>query len=95
MPPELINANMISVKNDIFSLGVIIIEIMMGPAGYSQFKGMSSGSSERSDKGMSFGKDDKKELFIDLVRNNLFLFIKTGVHDYQMLCYLAIHLLCY
>jgi len=95
MPPEFLKENTFSDKNDIFSLGVIIIEIMMGPAGYSQFKGMSSVSSERSDKGMSFGKDDKKELFIDLVRNNLFLFIKTGVHDYQMLCYLAIHLLCY
>lgn len=68
MPPEFLKENTFSDKNDIFSLGVIIIEIMMGPAGYSQFKGMSSVSSERSDKGMSFGKDDKKELFIDLVQ---------------------------
>ena len=58
------------------------MEIMMGPTGYSQFKEMSS-------------REDNEKIFIDLVRNNLFLFIKTGVHDYQMLCYLAIHLLCY
>ena len=68
MPPELINENMISVKNDIFSLGVVIMEIMMGSTGYSQFKEMSS-------------REDNEKIFIDLVRNDLFLFIKTGVHD--------------
>ena len=68
MPPELINENMISVNNDIFSLGVVIMEIMMGSTGYSQFKEMSS-------------REDNEKIFIDLVRNDLFLFIKTGVHD--------------
>ena len=68
MPPEFLKENTFSDKNDIFSLGVVIMEIMMGSTGYSQFKEMSS-------------REDNEKIFIDLVRNNLFLFIKTGVHD--------------
>lgn len=34
MPPEYINHKIISKEFDIFSLGVIIIKIMMGSAGY-------------------------------------------------------------
>ncbi|CAM0958579.1 unnamed protein product [Alopecurus aequalis] len=40
MPPESINQHIISPKNDVFSLGVVIIEIMKGPMGYSQFQEM-------------------------------------------------------
>ena len=35
MPPEFIKEKMISPKNDVFSLGVVIIDIMKGPTGYS------------------------------------------------------------
>uniref|UniRef100_A0ACD5ZTD7 Uncharacterized protein n=1 Tax=Avena sativa TaxID=4498 RepID=A0ACD5ZTD7_AVESA len=37
MPPEFITKHHISEKNDVFSLGIIIIEIMTGPAGYEKF----------------------------------------------------------
>jgi serine/threonine protein kinase len=42
MPPEFVKEGMISPKNDVFSLGVVIIEIMTGPAGYSDFLEMDS-----------------------------------------------------
>ncbi|OEL13979.1 hypothetical protein BAE44_0025002 [Dichanthelium oligosanthes] len=42
MPPEYIQNLQISKKYDVFSLGVIIIEIMAGPLGYSKYDEMSS-----------------------------------------------------
>ncbi|CAO2147857.1 unnamed protein product [Urochloa humidicola] len=42
LPPEYINQNLVSNKLDIFSLGVIMIKIMMGSSGYSQSADMSS-----------------------------------------------------
>ena len=42
MPPECILKKQISNKNDIFSLGVIIIQIMSGPMGYAKFGEMPS-----------------------------------------------------
>nr|ADH59449.1 Tsn1 [Triticum turgidum subsp. dicoccum]ADH59450.1 Tsn1 [Triticum turgidum subsp. dicoccum] len=44
MPPEFIKDGKISVKNDVFSLGIVIIEIMAGPMGYSEFSEMGSGA---------------------------------------------------
>jgi serine/threonine protein kinase len=41
-PPEYIERGMISVKFDIFSLGVIIIKIMAGRMGYFKIVDMSS-----------------------------------------------------
>lgn len=41
-PPEYIKKNFISQKFDIFSLGVIIIEIMAGHEGYNKKAKMSS-----------------------------------------------------
>ncbi|VAI54606.1 unnamed protein product [Triticum turgidum subsp. durum] len=35
MPPEFLNEGKISPKNDVFGFGVVMIEIMAGPAGYS------------------------------------------------------------
>ena len=35
MPPEFINEGRISPKNDVFSFGVVMIEIMTRPAAYS------------------------------------------------------------
>ncbi|KAF7069808.1 hypothetical protein CFC21_075387 [Triticum aestivum] len=35
MPPEFIKDHIISPKNDVFSVGVVMIEIMTGPTGYS------------------------------------------------------------
>ncbi|CAM0958577.1 unnamed protein product [Alopecurus aequalis] len=40
MPPEYINGGNISAKNDVYSLGVVMIEIMVGPDGYSMFQEM-------------------------------------------------------
>jgi len=37
MPPEFIKQGYISIKNDVFSLGIVMIEIMAGPTGYSDF----------------------------------------------------------
>ena len=42
LPPEYINRHVVSNKLDIFSLGVIIIKIMAGPAGYSRSADLSS-----------------------------------------------------
>lgn len=42
MAPEYINNRKISKKFDIFSLGVIVIQIMAGPSGYSTCAEMSS-----------------------------------------------------
>lgn len=56
MPPEYIAVNKVSSKNDIFSLGVIIIEIVMGPTGYSKCPETPS--------------EEFSEEFSDLVRNN-------------------------
>ncbi|XP_062182481.1 cysteine-rich receptor-like protein kinase 44 [Phragmites australis] len=42
MPPEFIERNIVSNKNDIFSLGVVILEIVTGPTGYSKSNEMSS-----------------------------------------------------
>jgi serine/threonine protein kinase len=42
LPPEYIDANVISNKLDIFSLGVIIIKIITGPTGYTQCAEMPS-----------------------------------------------------
>ena len=38
MPPEYRNGGNISEKNDVFSLGVVMIDIMEGPEGYSLFR---------------------------------------------------------
>lgn len=38
MPPEYMIRGEISNKHDIFSLGVIIIEIITGPEGYSKYR---------------------------------------------------------
>lgn len=40
MPPEHEYKQMISPKNDVFSLGVIIIEVVDGPTGYCNFREM-------------------------------------------------------
>jgi serine/threonine protein kinase len=40
-PPEYINEGLISIKFDIFSLGVVIINIMTGPKGYFKVAEMS------------------------------------------------------
>ncbi|KAF7062945.1 hypothetical protein CFC21_069485 [Triticum aestivum] len=40
MPPEFINDGEISNKNDVFSFGVVMIEIMTGPTGYSNSTGV-------------------------------------------------------
>ena len=40
MPPEYRNGGKISEKNDVFSLGVVMIDIMEGPEGYSLFHEM-------------------------------------------------------
>ena len=40
MPPEFRFKNQISPKNDVYSLGVIILEIMAGRSGYSKFREM-------------------------------------------------------
>ncbi|KAJ1256764.1 hypothetical protein BS78_K312900 [Paspalum vaginatum] len=37
MPPEYMSKRQISNKNDIYSLGIIIIEIMTGPMGYTKY----------------------------------------------------------
>ena len=37
LPPEYRNGGKISEKNDVFSLGVVMIDIMEGPEGYSLF----------------------------------------------------------
>ena len=37
MPPEYINNGIISPKNDVFSLGVIIFYLVAGRIGYSDF----------------------------------------------------------
>lgn len=42
VPPEYIDAAVISNKFDIFSLGVVIIKIMTGPTGYFRIDEMSS-----------------------------------------------------
>lgn len=42
LPPEYINQNLVSNKLDIFSMGVIIIKMMTGPAGYSRSAEMST-----------------------------------------------------
>ncbi|KAG2641646.1 uncharacterized protein LOC120669924 [Panicum virgatum] len=42
MPPEFMSNNEITCKNDVFSLGIVIIEVMAGPSGYKEFEGMSS-----------------------------------------------------
>ncbi|CAM0948536.1 unnamed protein product [Alopecurus aequalis] len=44
MPPEFMKQGIISSKNDVFSLGVVIIEIMAGPMGYSDFSEMGDGA---------------------------------------------------
>ncbi|CAO2206029.1 unnamed protein product [Urochloa humidicola] len=49
MPPEFIEQNIVSDKNDIFSLGVIIIEIVLGPTAYSKLKLMEMSSQELID----------------------------------------------
>lgn len=41
LPPEYIDAGVISIKFDIFSLGVVIIKIMTGPTGYFRIAEMS------------------------------------------------------
>ena len=40
MPPEFMSKKQISPKNDIYSLGVIIIEIMSGRNGISELREM-------------------------------------------------------
>lgn len=40
MPPEFWSKKQISTKNDVYSLGVIILEIMAGRRGYSKFREM-------------------------------------------------------
>lgn len=42
MAPEFMSKKEITYKNDVFSLGIIIIEVMAGPSGYEEFRGMSS-----------------------------------------------------
>jgi len=42
MPPEYVERGEISKKFDIFSLGVIMIKIVSGPAGYSECSDMAS-----------------------------------------------------
>jgi len=42
MPPEYINSGEISKKFDIFSLGVVMIQIVSGPEGYSKYNNMDS-----------------------------------------------------
>lgn len=37
MAPEYQHHKMISRKNDVFSLGVTMIEVMAGPTGYDEF----------------------------------------------------------
>lgn len=37
MPPEYLKMRVISNKYDVFSLGIVIIQIMAGPMGYSKF----------------------------------------------------------
>lgn len=36
MPPEYIAKQQISAKHDVYSLGIVIIEIIVGPEGYSK-----------------------------------------------------------
>jgi serine/threonine protein kinase len=38
MPPEYLNNGIITGKNDVYSLGIIIIQIMAGHTGYSEFR---------------------------------------------------------
>lgn len=42
LPPEYIDGEIISVKSDIFSLGVVIIKIVTGPKGYFRRAEMTS-----------------------------------------------------
>lgn len=42
LPPEYIEGEIISIKSDIYSLGVVIIKIMTGPEGYFRSAEISS-----------------------------------------------------
>ena len=57
-PPEYIEKGEISKMFDIFSLGVIMIDIVSGPEGRSKYEDM---------------KHEDNDKFIDLVRHNISL----------------------
>lgn len=88
MPPEFTNNGMMTPKNDVFSLGVIIFHMMAGEKGYNDYCDLRSGQ--------GFSEKNRQE-FIESVRIFVcpFLFHRCHFLAFYIHAYLYIYTYLY